>query len=75
MPGLLCADDLVLCDELGEDLKVMVGCFVKVCRRRGLKVNAEKGKMMVYRGGGGGDWSVESVWMGCSWSKCQSLNI
>ena len=26
-PGLLYADDLVLCSELEEDLKVMVGCF------------------------------------------------
>ena len=37
---ILYADDLVLCDELEEDLRAMVGCFVEVCRRRGLKVNA-----------------------------------
>ena len=47
MPGLLYADDLVLCDESEEDLKAMVGCFVEVCRRRGLKVNAGKSKLMV----------------------------
>ena len=33
LPGLLCADDLVLCGELEEDLRGMVGWFVEVCRR------------------------------------------
>ena len=36
---LLYADDLVLCDESEEDLRVMVGRFVEVRRRKGLKVN------------------------------------
>ena len=27
-----------------EDLRVMVGCFAEVCRRRGLRVNAGKSK-------------------------------
>ena len=27
LPGLLFADDLVLCDELEEDLRAMVGRF------------------------------------------------
>ena len=49
-PGLLYADDLVLCGESEEDLRVMVGQFAKVCRRRGLKVNAGKSKMMVLNG-------------------------
>ena len=52
MLGLLYADDLVLCGELEEDLRAMVGCFVGVCRRRGLKVNAGKSKMMVFGGEG-----------------------
>ena len=39
LPGLLYADDLVLYGKLEEDLKAMVGCFVDVCRRRGLSVN------------------------------------
>ena len=38
--GLLSVDDLVLCDELQEELRMMVGHLVEVCRRRGLKVNA-----------------------------------
>ena len=42
LPGLLYADNLVLCGESKEDLKVMVGCFVEVCRRIGLKFNAGK---------------------------------
>ena len=39
LPSLLYADDLVLCGELEEDLGMLVGRFVEVCRRRGLKVN------------------------------------
>ena len=46
LPGLLYADDLVLCGELEEDLRAMVGQFVEVCRRRGLKVNAGNLKAM-----------------------------
>ena len=37
--ALLYSDDLVLCSKSEEDLKVMVGHFVEMCRRRGLKVN------------------------------------
>ena len=46
LPVLLYADDLVLCGELEEDLRVMVGRFAEVCRR-GLIVNA--GKMVMNR--------------------------
>ena len=42
LPGLLYADDLALCDESEEDQKVIVGDFVEVCRRTGLKVSADK---------------------------------
>ena len=48
--GLLYADDLVLCGDLEEDLKVMAGCFDKTCRKRGLKLNADKRKVMVLVG-------------------------
>ena len=47
---LLYADNLVLCGELEEDLRVMVGQFAEVCRRRGLKVNVDKSKVMVLNG-------------------------
>ena len=47
LPGFFSADDLVLCAESGEDLRAMVGRFVEVCRRRGLKLNAGKSKVMV----------------------------
>ena len=50
MPCLLYTDDLVLCDDSGEDLRAMVGRFVEVCRRRGLKINAGKSKVMVLGG-------------------------
>ena len=46
LPSLLYADDLVLCGELEEDLKMMIGYFVEVCNRSDLKVNANKSKMM-----------------------------
>ena len=50
LPGLLYADDLVLCGESEEDLSAVVGRFIEVCRRRGLKVNACKRKVIVLDG-------------------------
>ena len=50
LPGLLYADDLVLCGKLEEDMKVMVGCLVEVYKRKCPKVNADKSKMMVLNG-------------------------
>ena len=41
------ADDLVSCGELEEDLDVMVKRFVDVISRGGLKLNADKRKVMV----------------------------
>ena len=40
------SDDYVLCGESKEDLRMMVGGFTEVCRRRGLNVNAGKSKVM-----------------------------
>ena len=50
LPGLLYADDLVLCGELEWDLKAMVKWFLEVYRRRGLEVNAGKSKVMTMNG-------------------------
>ena len=50
LPGLFYADDLVLCDESEEELRAMVGRFAKVCRRKGLKVNAGKSKVILLGG-------------------------
>ena len=49
MPGHSYADDLVLFCKLEEDLRLraMVGHFVEVCRRRFLKINTGKSKVMV----------------------------
>ena len=47
LPGLLYADHLVLCGELQEDLRAMVGHFVEVRRRRGLKVIGGKSKGII----------------------------
>ena len=50
LPGLLYADDLVLCGELVEDLRAIVGLFIEVNRRRGLEVNVDKSKVIVLGG-------------------------
>ena len=50
MRGLLYVNDLVLCGESVEDLRAIAGCFIEVCRRRGLKVNAGKSKVMLLGG-------------------------
>ena len=47
LSGLLYADDLVLCSELEEDLREIVGRFAGVCTRRGVKVNTGNNKVMV----------------------------
>ena len=47
LPGLLYADDLVLCCEAEEDLRVVVGWFAEVCRRRGLQVNVSEFKDLI----------------------------
>ena len=49
-PGLLYADDLVLCGESEKDLRAVVGRFIEVCRRIGLKVNAGKSKVLLLGG-------------------------
>ena len=48
--GLSYADDLVIYGKSVEHLRVMVGRFAEVCRRRGLKVNEGKSKVMVLNG-------------------------
>ena len=50
LTGLMYTVDLVLCGESEEDLREMVGRFVEVCRKRGLKVHAGKSKVMVLNG-------------------------
>ena len=47
MPGLLYTNDLDLCGESEEELRAMVGHFAEVYRRRGLKVNASKSKVIM----------------------------
>ena len=42
-------NDLVLWGE-SEDLRSIVGGLIKVCRKRGLRVNAGKSKVMVLGG-------------------------
>ena len=44
------ADDLVRCGESEEELRAVLGWFVEVCRRRGLKVSAGKSKVIVLNG-------------------------
>ena len=63
LPGLLYADDLVLCSKSEEDLRVMVGWFAEVRRGRGLKVNAGKSKVMVQNGEEGLECEVHVGWV------------
>ena len=58
LPGLLHADDLVLCGESEEDLRVMMEWFAELCRKRELKVNVGKSKVMVLNGEEGLEWEV-----------------
>ena len=46
---MLYADDRVLCGESVEDLNAVIGRFVEICNRRGLKVKAAKSKGTVLR--------------------------
>ena len=50
MSDLLYADDLVYCSESEEDLRAVVGRFIEVCMRRGLKLNGDKSRVMVLYG-------------------------
>ena len=50
LPDLLYAEDLFLFGESEEDLRTMVGWFAEGCKRRGLKVNVGKSKVMVLNG-------------------------
>ena len=49
-PGFLYVDDLVVWGELEKVLRAIVGFFIDACKRRGLKVNAGKNKVMVLNG-------------------------
>ena len=57
------SDDLVLCGELEEDLRVIVGWFVELYRRRGLKVNAGKRNVTVPNGEEGLECEVYVDWI------------
>ena len=50
LPCFLYGYDLVLCGESEEDLRAMVERFVELCRRRRLKVDAGKSKVIVMNG-------------------------
>ena len=58
LPGLFYANGSVLCCESEEDLSVIVRWFVEVCRRRGLKVNSGKSRVMVLNGEEGLEYEV-----------------
>ena len=56
---------LVLCDGSEENLSAMLGRFVEMCWRKGLKVNAGKSKVMVLGEEDGLDCEVlKHVWEG-----------
>ena len=45
LPGFLYAEDLVLCGESEEELRAIVGRFIEVITRSGLKINVSKSKV------------------------------
>src|SRR5277367_2527837 len=49
---LLYADDAVLLAESACDLRELVQCFADVCKRRKMKVNVDKSKVMVFERNG-----------------------
>ena len=63
LPGFLYTDDLVLFGVSEEDLRMMVGCFVEVCRKRGLKVNAGKSNLMVLNREEGLESDVDVIYL------------
>ena len=67
MPGLLYVDDLVLSGESEEHLRVMIGRFVEICERRGLKVCESKRKVKVL---GGEERSIYEVIVDGSQIEC-----
>ena len=48
LPGFLYVDDLALCGESEENLRAMV--VLLACRRRGLKANTGKSKVVMLNG-------------------------
>ena len=62
-----------LCGKSEEDLRIMVGQFAEVCRRRRLKVNASKSKVMVLNGEEGLECEVHE--MGFVYIMSRNLNI
>ena len=45
----LYVDEYVLQGESNEDLQVAVGSFAQICRRGGLKISADKNKVIMLR--------------------------
>ena len=50
LPGILYAYNLVLCGALEEDLRAMLGRFVEVCSRIGLKLIEYKSNVLMLGG-------------------------
>ena len=63
LPGLLYVYVFVLCDDSVEDLRTMMGRFVEVYRRRDLKVNAGKNKVMILNAKEGLECEVSVDWI------------
>ena len=53
LPLVCRSDDVALCCQPEGDLRAMMGCFVQVCKRRDMKINGCKSKVVVLNGGEG----------------------
>ena len=72
LPGILYTDDLVLCGDPEEVLKAMLLHYVEIFRRRRLKVNVGKSKVMVVKRR---DWSERLLWIRFEYVRIQILGV
>ena len=61
LDDVLYVDLLVLVGKLEQDLKLMVECFVEICKRC-LKVNVDKSEMIVLDGEEGLECEISVDW-------------
>ena len=52
---------MVVCGDSKEDLKVRMDCFVEVCKRKCLKVDADKSKVTLFNEKKGLECEMDAV--------------
>ena len=76
LSDLMYADDVVFMAKSERELSVMIQKFDYVCKRRGLKVNVDKSKVMVAETGAFGHKALcEGLWRKCSLSSSLAVML